>query len=260
MKRIVSVFMMTLFISVAISQTTGSKFILPEMVYVEGGTFKMGSDQFYEEEKPVHNVTVNSFSIGKYEVTVGEFKAFCDATGYDFNESCNDDSYIKKTAKHPIALDFPDHHEAAVLYCNWLSEVTGKKYRLPTEAEWEYAARGGNKSKNYLFAGSDDIDEVGWTEDNSGGAPKPVGLKKPNELGIYDMSGNLSEVCRDWQDDKYYSVSPSANPKGPMKGEWRVSRGGSYFNVSDDARVTSRKSHDRKGTSCDYGFRLVLAE
>jgi formylglycine-generating enzyme required for sulfatase activity len=191
------------------------------MLIVEPGIFMMGSTDGYPNEAPVHQVTITrSFRVGIYAVTNAEYAVLCDDT-----KKCSfpDDDL-------PVAgIDWYD----AVDYCNWLSERAGltpcysgagkftkcdflaNGYRLPTEAEWEYAARGGNLSKGYLYAGGDDPDLVAWYEDNSGGNIQPVGGKLPNELGIYDMSGNRWEWCWDWYEEGYYAESPEIDPTGP---------------------------------------------
>jgi len=168
-----------------------------------------------------------------------------------------------------------------VAYCNWLSEKEGlttcysgkgkltqcdfsaNGYRLPTEAEWEYAARGGQKSQGYIYAGSDNPDDVAWYADHSGGQRHPVGQKQPNELGLYDMSGNLFEWCWDWYDKDYYASSPASDPTGPPPPStgvpWelnRVRRGGSWREDADSIRVTCR-SFDYASYVGDNGFRLV---
>jgi formylglycine-generating enzyme required for sulfatase activity len=164
----------------------------------------------------------------------------------------------------------------AVAYCNWLSEKeklskcyvingesvmyldTAKGYRLPTEAEWEYAARGGSKSHDYNYAGSADINAVGWYKDNSpGGGSKSVGQKTPNELGLFDMTGNLWEWCWDVYDGGYYGISPSDNPKGPESGPYRVMRGGAWYNEANYARVYTRQDHYPGFRQNSVGFRVA---
>lgn len=220
----------------------------PVMIRVEGGTFKMGSNND-ADEKPVHNVTLSSFSIGKYEVTVAEYKAYCTATG----------------RKMPVAPPWGwfDNHPMTLIswteasaYCDWLTDKTGKLYRLPTEAEWEYAARGGKKSKNFPFSGSQDADAVAWY-DAQGLGTKPVGTKQPNELGIYDMSGNVFEYCSDWYDGTYYSKSPAENPRGPLNGLSRVMRGGSWLTPAIFSTVTHRYNLNPSLPHRINGFRVV---
>lgn len=186
------------------------------MVYVEGGTFYMGATSpliDWEENKhnkPVHQVTVSSFYISKYEVTQDIWKAVM-GTNPSW-EKGND-----------IPVYWVQWVEAQK-FVRKLNALTGKHYRLPTEAEWEYAARGGKHSHDYLYSGSNNIDEVAWYGDNSGGKVHPVGLKKPNELGLYDMTGNVREWCSDWISD--YTAQAQTNPKGPQSGTHKIYRGG----------------------------------
>jgi len=225
--------------------------IKPPMVSVEGGTFSMGSNQS-EDEKPIHSVTVSSFSIGKYEVTVEEYKAFCNATNHPMpNDWTPSGGWIDT---HPIAnIKFND----ALAYCNWLNDVFNGNYRLPTEAEWEYAARGGDKKSGYIYSGSDNLDKVGFYGDNSSGRTHNVGSKKSNELGLYDMSGNVWEWCQDWYNDTYYSNSPGSNPRGPSSGYYHVLRGGAWGIAAANCRVTSRYESGPDYRNLNRGFRVV---
>ena len=221
----------------------------PSMIFIEGGSFTMGGT--LRNQKPAHNVTVGSFNMGKYEVTVAEFKAFCAASGHAMPAApawgWND--------KHPMVnVNFDDCNA----YCKWLSETTGKNYRLPTEAEWEYAARGGNKTHGYLNAGSDSLDKVGWSNTNSGGQTQPCGSKKANELGLYDMSGNAWEWCGDWFGE--YSNSPATNSGGPSSGEYRVLRGGSWAGADFLSQVAFRGSASPANRYFLNGFRVVISQ
>jgi formylglycine-generating enzyme required for sulfatase activity len=218
----------------------------PEMVFVQGGTFSMGcsSDQQGDCDKseyPVHSVTVNSFSIGKYEVTQEQWAVIM---GKRFNA---------KQKNHPVS----NENWTDVQKCiSRLNAVTGKNYRLPTEAEWEYAARGGNKSKGFKYSGSNNPDAVAWFADNSGKSIHEVGAKSPNELGIYDMSGNVWEWCNDWFG--VYPASAQKNPTGVSAGSVRVLRGGSFLHKG--TRCRSARRDDRKPGVNDniIGFRLAL--
>ena len=220
-----------------------------EMVYVEGGTFRMGATEEQGndadgDEKPVHRVTLSSYLIGKHEVT----QALCREV-MGVNQSVNEQG-----GDYPVEnVSWFDCQE----FIGKLNDRTGMKFRLPTEAEWEYAARGGNRSKGYKYAGSDNLDEVGWFIDNSGKHTHPVGEKKPNELGLYDMSGNVWEWCQDWRGA--YSSEAQKNPAGPQSGRGRVLRGGSSWNYARRCRVSNRISYG-PGFSFDYGgLRLVLS-
>ncbi|HTO16750.1 MAG TPA: formylglycine-generating enzyme family protein [Edaphocola sp.] len=233
----------------------GRKDTLPKMISVEGGVFKMGDDWKFrkEAEKPVHTVIVHSFKISKYPITVAQYRVFCEENDIIFDH----DRRFKGMSNHPVTN--VNWHEA-LAYTSWLSDKTGKNYRLPTEAEWEFAARGGLKSKGYKFSGSDNLDRVGWYNDNSSGQTHAVGTKKANELGIYDMSGNIWEWCNDWYAEDYYNESPEDNPKGPDSAKYRVVRGGSWFNNSSNSRVAKRNFYDPNLSFNNYGFRVVLVE
>ena len=211
----------------------------PGMVFVAGGTFQMGSSSGDSDEKPIHTVTVSSFFMDKTEVTQAEYRKVMGKTPSHFR-GC-DDCPVEKVSWHDA---------------NAYAKKVGK--RLPTEAEWEYAARGGNKSKGYTYSGSNDLDAVAWYTNNSGSKTHPVAQKQPNELGLYDMSGNVWEWCSDWYGD--YSSSPQTDPQGPNSGASRVLRGGSLHRYDNSCRVA-----DRYGRNPDYGsdfngFRLVFSQ
>jgi formylglycine-generating enzyme required for sulfatase activity len=217
-----------------------------EMVAVKGGTFTMGctSEQSDcdDDEKPTHSVTLSDYYIGKFEVTQELWQAVMG----------NNPSYFKG-ANYPVEqVSWNDIQE----FIKKLNQKTGANFRLPTEAEWEYAARGGNKSNGYKYSGSNNIDNVAWYKSNSGSKTHPVGQKTPNELGIYDMSGNVWEWCQDWYGN--YSSSSQTNPKGPSSGSDRVLRGGSWGSGARYCRVSYRDADnpDSRGSYC--GFRLAL--
>ncbi|RFS24764.1 formylglycine-generating enzyme family protein [Chitinophaga silvatica] len=259
MKYIFMVVLVTTALSISCSQSNSKKSlnatafdIEPEMVTVQGGTFAMGGNE--ENNKPIHNVTLNSFKIAKYETTQAQWEKVMG----------------KNPVSNPGCADCPVESvswEMVQTYITKLNRLTGKHYRLPTEAEWEYAARGGRKSKNFEFAGSNDIKAVAWTSLDSGLNPHPVGQKKPNELGLYDMSGNVWEWCNDWYDENYYRKSPKNNPTGPatkppdkknddgLIAPLRVVRGGNSGNGSAQSRVASRPNY-RLGYH-SIGFRLA---
>ena len=213
-----------------------------KMILVEGGTFAMGSnDDGYDDERPVHNVTLDSYYIGETEITQAAWRAIM---GTNPSEYTGDNRPVENVS-----------WEDAQEFCKKLSELTGKKYVLPTEAQWEYAARGGNKSKGYTYSGSNTIGDVAVYSGNSVSGHSNVKSKKPNELGIYDMSGNVWEWCSDWYDD--YSSSPQANPLGPSSGSYRVLRGGSWRSYASDCRVASRGRYNPSRLVNNYGFRIV---
>jgi len=223
----------------------------PEVVFVQGGTFQMGSNDGGIYEKPVHSVTVSDFSIGKYEVTVGQYKKFCESTG----RSMPDAPSWGWNNSHPMVNVSYDDAEA---YCEWLGKTYGSNWRLPTEAEWEYAAGGGRKSSGYTYSGSNNLEAVAWfAANNAGLKTHAVGTKSPNELGIYDMSGNVLEWCKDWYGSDYYTNSPNNNPQGPASGSVRVLRGGSWSGSAVHLRVTRRSYATPKNRNHGLGFRVV---
>ena len=218
-----------------------------EMVYVEGGSFYMGatSEQVsdaWDKEYPVHSVTLSDYYIGKCEVTQELWEAVMGSNPSKF-----------KGAQNPVeSVSYNDCQE----FISRLNSLTGRTFRLPTEAEWEYAARGGNQSSHYKYSGSGNIGNVAWYWDNSGYGTHAVGTKSPNELGIYDMSGNVWEWCSDWYGD--YSAGAQTNPQGPSSGYYRVIRGGSWDHNAGYCRV-SRRCADGHGLGKDsIGLRLVL--
>ena len=224
-----------------------------EMVYVEGGTFDMGAtseqgSDAYDNEYPVHSVTLDGYYIGKFEVTQELWLAVMGswpgtAPSNVWGVGANYPAYN---------ISWNDCQE----FVSMLNSLTGRTFRLPTEAEWEYAARGGKKSSHYKYSGSGNIYDVAWHRDNSGGKTHAVGTKSPNELGIYDMSGNVWEWCSDWYGD--YSAGAQTNPQGPSSGSARVVRGGSWFHVARSCRVSHRYSYDPNTSFNDFGLRLVL--
>jgi len=219
---------------------------VPEgMVFVKGGCFQMGNTfgDGDSNEKPVHEVCVDGFYMAKYEVTQKEWQ---EVMG-------NSPSYFKGCDNCPVEqVIWNDAQE----YINKLNQKTGKRYRLPTEAEWEYAARSGGKSEKY--SGDNDIDTVAWHGYNSGGKTQPVGAKQPNGIGIYDMTGNVWEWVQDWYDSDYYKNSPKDNPKGAGSGQYRVLRGGSWSSIPWDLRASYRLWYEPTGRDYDIGFRLLL--
>ncbi len=220
-----------------------------KMVKVEGGTFTMGAtpeqgSDAGENEYPAHQVTLSSFSIGETEVTQALWQAVMG----------NNPSFFKNDDELPVEwVSWEDCQE----FITKLNQMTGKQFRLPTEAEWEYAARGGNKSKGYKYSGSNDVNEVAWYWMNCGSITHPVGTKKANELGLYDMSGNVFEWCDDFM--SYFTEEAQANPTGPTTGIVRVFRGGGWGN-SDPAscRVSYRDSDYPRYTSSSRGLRLAM--
>ncbi len=229
-----------------------------DLIYVEGGTFLMGSANesgAYSDARPVHEVTLDSFFMAKYPVTQKLWKAVMGEK--------NNPSFFKGDLR-PVEQVYWEDAQDFIMMLNRMTQETrkpGEAYRIPTEAEWEFAARGGNKSKGYQYAGSNKLPEVGWYYENSHEETKAVGQKQPNELGLYDMSGNVLEWCWDWYGLKYYVDSPSTNPKGPLphSGLKRVARGGSWANFRYDCEVAFRTPLNSSINGYQTGFRLVLS-
>ncbi len=241
--------------SIAITQAACEWYDSFEMVEVVGGSFFMGAQkdsagkQNYNEsahmiESPVHEVTLSTYSIGKYEVTQAQWEA-----------AMQNDSSVISNGSYPISnVTWQQVQD----FIKILNEKTGLAYRLPTEAEWEYAAIGGNSSQNYIFSGNDVLGSCGWYYSNSSSSVHSVGTKAPNELGIYDMSGNVREWCSDWFD--YYTNAAADNPQGPKKGIMKITRGGSWTSPATNCRNTFRHTNRPDEAVLDLGFRLVLAK
>ena len=236
-----------------------------EMIFVEGGNFRMGTLLREKDERPVKKISLEGFKIGKFEVTQEQWSKVMGSRPKNY-----------KGRTFPINnISWKD----AIIFCNTLSIAYNLEpvysldsvknryffndkangYRLPTEAEWEFAASGGNKSSKFRFSGSNDLSLVGWYNINSSFNLHRVGKKNPNELGIYDMSGNVVEWCWDWYDSKYYSYRPLTNPKGPENGSGRVLRGGSWNYSASSCRVSHRNSLGPSVRLSIIGFRLARA-
>ena len=242
------------------------------MIKVQGGNFYMGSDDLDGtadvDEQKKHEVTINSFEISKFEVTVWEWKQYAKAKKIKMPNAPKW-GWNDKLPMNNITW------EEAISYCNWLSKQEGltpvysmngpfyacnfaaNGYRLPTEAEWEYAAKGGKLSKGFKYSGSNTLDEIAWHKGNSNGVPHVVGSKLQNELGLYDMSGNVWEWCWDWYNKDYYKIENGKNPKGPENGEKKCVRGGSWDSQPNYIRPSNRISTAPEKTHEFYGFRLV---
>ena len=218
-----------------------------KMIAVEGGTFTMGAtseqgSDAYSDEKPTHSVTLSSYSIGETEVTQALWQAVMGSNP----------SYFSGSNKPVEEVSWDDCQD----FIRRLNALTGENFRLPTEAEWEYAARGGNKSRGYKYAGSNTIGNVAWYGDNSGSQTHNVATKSPNELGLYDMSGNVWEWCQDWYGD--YSSGSQTNPTGPSSGSYRVDRGGCWSYNAWYCRVSCRFNYTPDSRIFNLGLRLAL--
>lgn len=220
------------------------------MIKVDGGTYTMGcanekDTSCYYWEKPAHKVTLKDFYMAKYPVTQKEWEAMM-SYNPDFKNcpDCPVENITWNEAKQ---------------FVEKLAMLSGKSYRLPTEAEWEYAAKGGSNSKGYVYAGSNNIDLVAWYRNNSAKNTHPVGKLAPNELGLYDMTGNVWQWCSDWFDGEYYIHSPERNPLGPdgTSDNYRVVRGGSWWYEAPHCRIVNRDRYPTDAKDDDVGFRLA---
>ena len=240
------------------SVTNNGKTVTFQMIFVEAGTFMMGTSTGYDDEKPVHSVTLTkNYYLGQTEVTQELWQTV-------MSQAPTSDG-SQWTSNRGLGNDYPAYYvswDDCKAFITKLNTLTGQNFRLPTEAEWEYAARGGNKSQGYTYAGSNNADDVAWHEGNSANSTHPVAYLLPNELGLYDMSGNVQEWCEDWYHNTYYSVSPSVDPQGPdapSATTLRVKRGGNwYISYENYCRVGHRSSGQQADRSSLVGLRLAL--
>ncbi len=223
-----------------------------QLLYVPGGNFTMGStDQdAFDDEKPLRQTSISPFYMAKFQVTQALYEAVMDG---------KNPSTFKSDLACPVQTVSWDDAQA---FCTELNKRCGYKkgqgYRLPTEAEWEYAAKGGPKQKKYTYCGSSLLEEVGWYDKNNNVKPRPVGLLLPNSLGLHDMSGNVREWCEDWYANSY-DLKDSSDPKGPSEGQGPVLRGGHYWGIAWYCRPSHRGSTAPDRRYSDFGFRLALA-
>jgi len=268
----------------------------PEMVFVEGGTYLMGRNDGKDDENPIHNVTISDFYMGKYEVTVAQFNVFIDGTGYstDADKAGGSDIFTIQGLKRKSGVNWrcdaqgnfklqseynnPVMHVSwndANEYCKWLSKKTGKNYRLPTEAEWEYAAGNGSQHTKYSWGNNIPYGKQGGNVADESAMKKlgfsdglqhytdgfvydaPIGSFNPNSFGLFDMTGNVWEWCSDWYNADYYNFSPQNNPRGPSSGIGIVLRGGGWNSIPRFFLVAYRDYADPDYRGSDTGFRLV---
>ena len=245
-------------ITYGIRNNIKEKTIYFSMIEVEGGTFTMGATQeqgseAYDDEKPAHQVTLSSYYIGETEVTQGLwYNVMGQSPTLGGSQWSSSYGYGEKYPAYYIS------YGDCLSFLTKLSQLTGQKFRLPTEAEWEFAARGGKASKGYKYSGGNTIGDMAWYTDNSSSKTHEVKKKNANELGLYDMSGNVWEWCADWYDSSYYSNSPSTNPTGPTTGSYRVIRGGGWSSSPERCRVASHNGYSPSDRSYSLGFRLAL--
>lgn len=253
---------------------------IPNGMPVKGSTFMMGEPNTDDAALQAHAVTLSDFSLGKYEVTIAQFKKFITDSGYETTAQQKGYSQIHVAGEWVDGKGINWQHDAqghlitsntetipvvhvswvdANAYCKWLSEKTGAIYRLPTEAEWEFAARDGDSASRFIFSGSNSIDLVGWYKDNSGGALHPIGKKQPNALGLYDLTGNALEWCNDWYDAAYYKNSAKVNPMGPAtpaEDSSKVLRGGAWGFEKEYCRSRLRHWFKADESGGSTGFRV----
>jgi formylglycine-generating enzyme required for sulfatase activity len=226
--------------------------IEPEMIVIRAGDFLMGSEMGADNERPVHRVFVDEFAIGRFAVTNRLYRVFIEDTGTELPRGW-----------HDAQLNHPDQPVTSVSwfdatqYCGWLSEKTSRLYRLPTEAEWERAARGGLEARLYTWGDDPPRLQSNYNELWLNG-PERVGRRPPNGFGLHDISENVHEWCSDWYEAHYYLKSPSSNPQGPTTGLRRTSRGGSWRHTIKITRVAARSSIPPEFRYSDYGFRCAM--
>lgn len=223
----------------------------PFCIDIPAGWFSMGSDAGQSVEGPVHRVWVDAFAMAATQVTVAEYARFLEATGNAAPPNWGDPNF--STPQQPVvAVSWFE----AVAYCAWLSGRTGSQYRLPTEAEWERAARGGVEGMLFPWGNEPPMSRAGYATRWKMG-PEPVGQSEPNGYGLFEMCENVHEWCSDWYAADYYAVSPDRNPQGPEEGERKASRGGSWRHQIKIARCSARSSIPPEFRYADYGFRVA---
>jgi sulfatase modifying factor 1 len=228
-----------------------SAFIEPHMVRIPEGWFLMGSDTGQDNERPVHRVWVDAFELAACQVTNAEYAHFLTSTHHRKPLHWGD-SVFSHPEQPVVAPSWFD----ALAYCNWLSERTGRRYRLSTEAEWELAARGGLEQKLYPW-GDAPLESLENYSARWKQAPEPAGRAEQNAFGLFDIGANVHEWCADWFDPAYYLASPDHNPQGPPEGSRRASRGGSWRHATKVSRCAARSSIPPDFQYADYGFRLA---
>lgn len=237
-----------------LDRTPHPEFIAPAMVEIPEGWFLMGSDASQpgqDNERPVHRVWVDAFEMAACQITNAEYARFCAATSHR-KPPHGDDPNFSHSEQPVVAPSWFD----AVAFCEWLSKRTGNRYRLPTEAEWERAARGGAEQKLYPW-GDLPLESLANYSSRWKAAPERVGLAERNAYGLFDIGANVHEWCSDWFDAGYYQVSPDRNPQGPAEGARRASRGGSWRHQTKVSRCSARSSIPPEFQYADYGFRVV---
>jgi formylglycine-generating enzyme len=226
-------------------------FIEPRMVHIPEGWFLMGSNSGQDNERPVHCVWVDAFELAACQVTNAEYEKFLASTGHGEPLHWHDPTF--SNPEQPVVA--PSWFDAQD-YCHWLNESTGRRYRLPTEAEWERAARAGLEQQLYPW-GDAPLESLANYSARWKLAPEPVGRRERNAFGLFDIGANVHEWCADWFDASYYAHSPDRNPPGPPEGTRRASRGGSWRHATKVSRCAARSSIPPDFKYADYGFRLA---
>jgi len=230
---------------------TGPSAAEPKLVLIPAGWFSMGSEAGQENERPVHRVWVDSFYLAACQVTHAEYAVFLKLTGAPVPPHWDDPKF-----NHPEQPVVAVSWFEAVRYCQWLSQISGRNYRLPTEAEWERAARGGVEGKLFPWGDGPPQSLPKYNQRWNTG-PEPVARHQPNGFGLYDICENVHEWCSDWYQPDYYAVSPERNPRGPESGQRRTSRGGSWRHHIKVTRCAARSSIPPAFQYADYGFRVA---
>jgi len=223
----------------------------PRMRRVPEGWFQMGCDAGRDDEKPAHRVWVGAFELAAFQTTNDQYSRFLNDTHHPAPSLCGDPSFADPN-QPVVAVSWFD----AAAYCDWLSRLYGRRYRLPTEAEWERAARGGVEGEPFPW-GNCAPEELPDYANRWRRGPEPVGLYAPNSYGLYNLGDNVHEWCADWYDAGYYGVSPERNPQGPARGSRRASRGGSWRHQIKVTRTAARSSIPPEFKYADYGFRVA---
>lgn len=230
------------------------KEFFPAMVSIPEGSFLMGSEDGSDNEKPLHRVWVDSFMIGKFTVTNSEYRIFVEETG-----APEPPFWLDEMFSHPNKPVVGTSWHDVIAYCSWLSQRTRKQFRLPTEAEWERAARGERQGNKYPWGDEPPEERPYPGYDIELGGPQQIGLNEPNSFGLFDMSEGVHEWCSDFYDPSYYRNSPERNPQGPPSGQRRASRGGSWRHRIKFSRCAARSSLNPSFRYADYGFRVAMS-
>jgi len=225
----------------------------PRMCSIPAGDFQMGCDTGRDDEKPAHRIWVDAFQLAAFQTTNAQYAHFLESTGHAPSSLWNDPNF-NNSEQPVVAVSWFE----AQAYCNWLSAMTGQTFRLPTEAEWERAARGGVEGEMYPWGNCQPEDLPDYANRWKTG-PEPVGLYAPNSYGLYNMGDNVHEWCADWYDAPYYSISPERNPQGPLSSGRRASRGGSWRHHIKVTRAAARSSIPPELKYADYGFRVAAS-